>query len=495
MYTDHHKTNVYKDIEARTKGEIYIGISGPVRTGKSTFIKRFMEQLVLPHVEEGHDKDVMRDELPQSAGGKTITTTEPKFIPKDAVSINLDNEISVKVRLVDCVGYMVEGAGGHMEDEKERMVKTPWSEEEIPFTKAAEIGTRKVIRDHSTIGIVVLTDASFLDIERDKYIPAEEQTIAEFKVLKKPFIVLLNTTHPYMEETLRLAEELSVKYGVKVEPVNCDQLKEKDIIHILEEILYEFPVRLIKFKMPKWVEALEDEHPLKQGIAERIKSVMDSCGTLRSVLHVAEKMAGNEFIKKSVLDNLGMDTGCSEIAIDVDEKYYYEMLSEVLSEDISNEYQFMKKLRQLAQQKQEYMAVKDALLDVHYKGYGVVMPCKEEIVLEPPEVIKQGAKYGVRIKATSPSIHMIKANIETEIAPIVGTKEQAQDLADYIERDKNETDEIWDTNIFGKTVEQLINDGIHTKIALIGDESRMKLQETMQKIVNDSNGGMVCIII
>ena len=492
---DYRKLQIYRDISARTKGEIYIGISGPVRTGKSTFIKRFMEQLVLPNMEEGHDKEMMRDELPQSAGGRTITTTEPKFIPKDAATITLEQQVAVKVRLVDCVGFMVEGASGHMEDDAERLVKTPWSEEEIPFTKAAQIGTEKVIRDHATIGVVMTTDASFSEIPREYYIPAEEQTIREFQAIGKPFIVLLNTTHPYQEETLRLAEALSEKYGVKVEPVNCEQLKERDVLHILEEILYEFPMKQIILQTPKWVEVLPMEHPLKTSLMETARAFMEQVTSLRDLTNKQSILRDNDAIKRINLEQLSLSSGCAYFTLQLEDTYYYKMLSEVLQEDIGNEYQLMRASNHMAALQEEYASAKNALLDVRNKGYGVMMPFKNEITLAPPEVIKQGNKYGVRIKANSPSIHLIMANIETEIAPIVGTKEQAEDLVSYIQRDQDQNADIWDTNIFGKTVEQLVNDGIMTKLELINDESRQKLQETMQKIVNDTNGGMVCIII
>lgn len=492
---DYRKLQLYKDINVRTKGEIYIGISGPVRTGKSTFIKHFMEQLVLPNIEDGHDKDMMIDELPQSAGGRTITTTEPKFIPKDAATVLLEDQVSVKVRLVDCVGFMVEGASGHMENEEERMVKTPWSEEEMPFSKAAEIGTQKVIRDHATIGVVMTTDASFSEIPREYYVPAEEQTIKEFKEIGKPFIVLLNTTHPFQEDTIKLSQTLSEKYGVKVEPINCEQLKERDVLHILEEILYEFPMKSISFHMPKWLEALPMTHPLKTELTTSIYEYMSQVSTLRDIGEQQAAIRKNECVKKCNLDSLCMANGCADFSLQVDEKYYYELLSEMMETEIQNESQFLKQLKHVTTLQKEYSVAKEALEDVRNKGYGVMSPYKEEIVLDPPEVIKQGAKYGVRIKATSPSIHLIMANIETEIAPIVGTKEQAEDLVAYIQRDREEHADIWDTNIFGKTVEQLVQDGIQTKLELINDESRQKLQETMQKIVNDSNGGMVCIII
>lgn len=486
--------DLYKDIQLRTGGEIYLGVVGPVRTGKSTFIKRFMNLLVLPYMSDEHEKERAQDEMPQSAGGKTITTTEPKFIPKEAAHIKLGTDIDVDVRLIDCVGYMVEGATGHMEKDEERMVKTPWSVEEIPFTKAAEIGTRKVIKDHSTIGVVVTCDGTFGDLPRDSFLEAEERTIKELQMLGKPFVVLLNSAKPYAEETRQLADEISEKYQVTVMPVNCEQLKREDINRIMENILYEFPLTMIEFYMPKWVEMLPFDHKMKKDIIAKIKQLMDSLNNIRDIT------AGNftlesEYIKKCKLDGVNMSDGCVRVILDVDDSYYYEMLSDLVGESIESEYQLLAKLKEMARMKREYMKVLHALESVRYKGYGVVMPDREEIVLEKPELIRQGNKFGVKIKAESPSIHMIKASIETEISPIVGTEEQARDLIQYISDTGTSEEGIWETNIFGKTVEQLVNDGITGKISMIGEESQIKLQETMQKIVNDSNGGMVCIII
>lgn len=486
--------DLYKDIQRRTGGEIYLGVVGPVRTGKSTFIKRFMNLLVLPYMEDEHEKERAQDEMPQSAGGKTITTTEPKFIPKEAAHVKLGADIDVKVRLIDCVGYMVEGATGHMEKEEERMVKTPWSMEEIPFTKAAEIGTRKVIRDHSTIGIVVTCDGSFGELPRESFLEAEERTIKELQALGKPYIVLLNSQKPYAEETRNLADEISEKYQVTVMPINCEQLKKEDINHIMENILYEFPLTMIEFYMPKWVEMLPCDHKMKKDIIARLKQLMADLNHIRDI--TADRFSvESEYIKKCKLDGINMSDGCVRIVLDVDDAYYYEMLSELVGENIGSEYQLLATLREMAKMKREYVKVLHALEAVRYKGYGVVMPDREEIVLEKPELIKQGNKFGVKIKAESPSIHMIKANIETEIAPIVGTEEQARDLIQFISDTGTSEEGIWETNIFGKTVEQLVNDGITGKISMINEESQVKLQETMQKIVNDCNGGMVCIII
>ncbi|MBQ2936944.1 MAG: stage IV sporulation protein A [Lachnospiraceae bacterium] len=486
--------DLYKDIQLRCGGEIYIGVVGPVRTGKSTFIKRFMDLMVLPNMEDAYEKERATDELPQSAGGITITTTEPKFIPKEAATITLSEGIEAKIRLIDCVGYMVEGAGGHLENGQERMVKTPWSREEIPFTTAAEIGTKKVITDHSTIGIVVTSDGSFGDIPAENYISAQDRTIKELKKLKKPFIVLLNTLRPYSEEAIAGAKALSEKYDVAVIPVNCEQLKKEDIHQILEKILYEFPLTMIEFYMPKWVEMLPPGHKMKEDIVEKVKELMSSYRCIRDISNHPIQIE-SDYIKKCKTDVVDMSNGCIKVWFDVDDSYYYEMLSELVSEDIGSEYRLLQVLKELAAMKKEYNKVIHAIESVRNKGYGVVTPERYEITLEKPELIKHGNKFGVKIKAESPSIHMIRANIETEISPIVGSEEQAKDLIRYIS-DSGASDEgIWKTNIFGKTVEQLVYDGITGKLTVIGDESQLKLQETMQKIVNDSNGGMVCIII
>ncbi len=485
--------DLYRDIQQRTGGEIYIGVLGPVRTGKSTFIKRFMEELVLPYMEDEHARNRAQDELPQSAGGKTITTTEPKFIPNEAANVVLSGDVPVSVRLIDCVGYMVEGAAGHMEEDVERMVKTPWFEYEIPFTQAAEIGTDKVMNDHSTIGLVITTDGSFGEIPRGNYLEAEERTITALKKLHKPFLVLVNSQKPYSEEARKTAREIGEKYGVSAVTVNCEQLKKDDINMLLENVLYEFPISSMEFYMPKWVEMLPEENRMKQDLVQRVKQLMKDYNTIRDVLEKPVDLE-SEYIRRCKTDTVRLSDGCIRITLDVEESYYYEMLTEMVGENISDEYQLISKLKSFAAMKHEYAKVLDAVNMVRIKGYGVVTPDKDEIILERPELIKHGNKFGVKIKASSPSIHMIRANIETEIAPIVGTQEQAEDLIAFI----NQTDAqngIWGTNIFGKTVEQLVNDGITAKVAVIGEESQMKLQDTMQKIVNDSNGGMVCIII
>lgn len=485
--------DLYNDIRERTGGEIYIGVLGPVRTGKSTFIKRFMEEMVLPYMEDEHARTRAQDELPQSAGGKTITTTEPKFIPNEAASVVLNGDIEVSVRLIDCVGYMVEGAAGHMEEDTERMVKTPWFDYEIPFTQAAEVGTDKVINDHSTIGLVITTDGSFGELPRAAYKEAEEKTILALKRLRKPFLVLVNSQKPYSEDARKTAAEISGKYDVSAITVNCEQLKKEDINVILENVLYEFPISSIEFYMPKWVEMLSNDNRMKQDIIEKVKILMRDYNTIHDVLEKPVELE-SEYIRRCKTDSIRLSDGVIKVQLDVEETYYYEMLTEMVGETITDEYQLISRLKEFADMKHEYAKVLNAVNMVRMKGYGVVTPDKEEIILEKPELIKHGNKFGVKIKASSPSIHMIRANIETEIAPIVGTQEQADDLIHYINQADMEKG-IWDTNIFGKTVEQLVNDGITAKVAVIGEESQIKLQDTMQKIVNDSNGGMVCIII
>ena len=486
--------DLYKDIKARTNGEIYIGVVGPVRTGKSTFIKRFMDVLVVPHMQDEHAKERTRDELPQSASGRTIMTTEPKFIPKEAAQITLSEDVTVKIRLIDCVGYMVEGASGHEEDGEERMVKTPWFEYEIPFTKAAGIGTRKVIHDHSTIGIVITTDGSITDIPRDNYKEGEGKTIRELQSIGKPFVVLVNSKKPYGEEARKVSQELEQQYGVKAMPVNCEQLKEEDIYRIIEAVLYEFPVSEVQFYIPKWVEMLSRSHRIKQDLLVHIRELMDRFREIKDAVKGIE-VPESPYIEDRKVEKVEMDTGCVKIRINVAERYYYEMLSEMTGTPIGGQYELITVMKDLSKLKMEYEGVRDAFTAVRMKGYGVVSPRKEEITLEEPVVIRQGNKFGVKIHSEAPSIHLIRANIETEIAPIVGNEQQANDLIQYIKDSKDRDGGIWGTSIFGKSIEELVMDGMQSKMAMINEESQVKLQDTMQKIVNDSNGGLVCIII
>ena len=485
---------VYRDMKARTGGEIYIGVVGPVRTGKSTFIKRFMDLLVLPNMADEHAKERTKDELPQSASGTTIMTTEPKFVPKDAAAVRLSDDVEVRIRLIDCVGFMVEGASGHIENDAERQVKTPWFEYEIPFTKAAAIGTQKVIRDHATIGFVVTTDGSVTDIPRENYIAAEEQTVRELQEIGKPFIILLNCRKPYAPETEELVKELQEKYSAAVVPVNCEQLRTEDINEIMRQVLYEFPITEVEFYVPKWVEMLSREHRIKADLIEQVRAMMAELNDVRSIVSFRPNQE-SQYIRAVTVDQVEMDSGRVKIKIDYEQSYYYEVLSELTGTEIHGEYELIATVKELSSMRAELSSLKDAFTNVKLKGYGVVTPSKEDIRLDEPVIIKQGSKFGVKIRSEAPSIHMILANIETEIAPIVGNEKQAQDLAEYIKKESETPQGVWGTNIFGKTVEELVMDGMRNKIAMINDESQVKLQDSMQKIVNDTNGGLVCIII
>jgi stage IV sporulation protein A len=485
--------NLYKDIRNRTSGEVYLGVVGPVRTGKSTFIKRFMEYMVLPFMEDVHSRERTVDELPQSAQGKTIMTTEPKFIPKDAAEISLEDGTKVKVRLIDCVGFMVDGAVGHMEGGEKRMVKTPWFDREIPFVEAAAIGTEKVIRDHATIGIVVTTDGSIGELERENYVAAEEKTMEELNEIGKPYVILLNCLKPYSEEAIRLAEELRGKYKTSVIPVNCEQLRKEDVYKILENILYEFPVSRVEFYIPKWTEMLPAEHPMKAEIIQTASQILDGMQKTGDVY--GQKFETQQYVSFIKIEEINLATGCVKIRMDVAEKYYYENMSELTGVSIQGEYELIAMIKEMAARREAYEKIADAFQAVQMKGYGVVEPELSDIRMEEPVLIRHGNKFGVKMKAISPSIHMIRANIETEIAPIVGSEEQANDLINYIREGQQSSEGAWETNIFGKSIGELMEDGIRNKITMMDDECQMKLQDTMQKIVNDNSGGMVCIII
>lgn len=493
--------NLYKDIQCRTNGEIYIGVVGPVRTGKSTFIKRFMELFVLPYMVDENVKARTIDELPQSAQGKTIMTTEPKFIPQEAAEINMEDAGKIRVRLIDCVGFMVEGAAGHMEEEENRMVKTPWYSEEIPFVDAAKIGTEKVIKDHATIGVVLTCDGSIGEIPRENYIEAERTTIEQLNKIGKPFVIVLNCIKPYSEEVLALKEELENQYHASVVPMNCKQMKKEDANHVLERVLYEFPVTRMNFFIPKWTEMLSIEHPVKKSLIAYAKYILSNVNKMKDISSEIWKLPDNSMsdaknpMKSVVMTSMNPSDGSVSFSISVKENYYFEYISEMTGVNIDGEYQLIAMMKELAQKRNEYEKVQDALTSVTQKGYGVVLPNLSEITMDDPVLISHGSKYGVKMKAISPSIHMIKANIETEIAPIVGSKEQAEDLIAYIKEGEENSEGVWTTNIFGKSVGELMESGIKNKIAQMDDECQIKLQDTMQKIVNDSNGGMICIII
>lgn len=487
-------TNIYQNITARTGGDIYLDVVGPVRTGKSTFIKRFMDVMVLPQMEDSAAKKRTVDELPQSAQGKTIMTTEPKFIPREAVSLQLEDDVTAKVKLIDCVGYLIDGVNGHMEDGNERMVKTPWFDHEIPFAKAAQIGTEKVIREHATIGILVTTDGSFTDIPRENYVPAEERTVQELKKIGKPFVVLLNTPKPHSNASMQMSRKMKETYGVSVLPVNCEQLKQEDICRILQEALYEFPVTELDFYLPKWVEMLPISHKIKAAAIAEARRILEQAEQMKDIAGVVFEPEKEE-ISSIRLEVTDLACGTAKICFQVDEHYYYENISELAGVPIHGEYELISLLRELSEKRDAYAQVADAMESVKRTGYGVVSPSMDEISVEEPELIRHGNQYGVRLKASSPSIHMIQANIETEIAPIIGSEEQAKDLVSYIKENQNTSEGLWKTNIFGKSLGELVEDGIRRKITMMDEESQQKLQDTMKKIVNDNNGGLVCIIL
>lgn len=488
--------DIYKDISERTNGDIYIGVVGPVRTGKSTFIKRFMDLLVIPNIENAYNKERAKDELPQSAAGKTIMTTEPKFIPNEAIEISLDENVNFRVRMIDCVGYLIPGANGHLDGDSPRMVSTPWSEDRIPFAEAAEIGTKKVITDHSTIGIVITTDGTITDIERENYIDAEERVVNELKAINKPFVMLLNTVKPYSNETEVLKQEISEKYEVPVIPVNCAQLKTEDINIILEKILYEFPIKEIKINFPKWIETLHMEHWLKQSMVKAVKEILKHIQRLREIKENLLILEENEYIKKAYVDEIILGNGSANVEVAVNDNLFFKVLSETTEMDIDSEYQLISTIKILSEAKKEYDKVKYALEEVKRKGYGIVTPVLEEMCLEQPEIVKHGSRYGVKIKANAPSIHLIRADIETEVAPIVGSEEQSKELIDYLmEQYESDKSKIWEYNIFGKSLYDLVNDGLQNKLYRMPEEAQMKLQETLQKIINEGSGGLICIIL
>ncbi len=485
--------DLYKDMKLRTGGEIYIGVVGPVRTGKSTFIKHFMDEMVLPVMTEEAERVRATDELPQSAQGRTIMTTEPKFIPKEAAKITFPDGTDVKIRLVDCVGYMAEGAAGHMEDEKERMIKTPWSETELPFTKAAEIGTGKVIREHSTVGVLVTADGSFGELRRENYAEPEERTIYELKRLGKPFVVLLNSARPKAAETLELAQELAERYDVTVLPTDCTKLGKSELTTVLEELLAAFPVSEMLFRLPKWVELLDNTHEIKTEAMEHAKELLIRNRRIKDVREHREISPGTYF-ERIIPTTIRMENGTVEYNLEPKKKYYYDMLSKLLGCDITGERGFYKELKELAKRRIEYETIANACEEVEQKGYGVVLPEANQIQISTPELIKQGGKFGVKIRATAPSVHMIQADIVTEIAPIVGSEEQARDLISYMTNHENE-DGLRTASIFGKTVDRLVEEGVNAKIGNINEECQVKLQESIEKIINESSGGVICFII
>lgn len=488
--------SIYSDISKRTGGNIYIGIVGPVRSGKSTFINRFMNSLVLPNITDEYRRERAKDELPQSSAGKTIMTTEPKFVPEEAVAIELDGGVKMNVRLIDCVGYIIPGAVGYIENEAPRMVKTPWFDEEVPFNMAAEVGTRKVITDHSTVGVVVTTDGSITGIPREEYEAAEERIVAELNEINKPFVVLLNCREPDSANSVSLAKELSEKYGAKVMPINCVDLDEEKINEIMGELLLKFPVCELRVKMPKWVRSLGADHPLRRELYECIKEAAADVHGINDIARSAERISGCEYVKSCVSAELDLGTGSGTIDIALRDDLFYKILGEATGIELHDESDLMPCMAELAAIKRKYERVRGALEEVEATGYGIVLPTQEELTLEEPQIIRQGGKYGVRLRASAPSIHMMSANITTEINPIVGSEKQSEELIAYLLNDFEENPTgIWNSNIFGKSLHDLVNEGLNNKLCRMPTDARMKLQETIQRIVNDGCGGLICIIL
>ena len=487
---------LYEDIANRTNGDIYVGVVGPVRTGKSTFIKKFMDLVVIPNIDNEYQKERTQDELPQSGSGKTIMTTEPKFVPNEAIPITIENNIRLKARLVDCVGYLVNNAIGYMEDDVPRMVKTPWSDKEIPFQEAAEIGTKKVIQDHSTVGVLVTTDGSFSEISRDDYILAEERVVNELSELNKPFIIILNSSDPYSDKTKKLASSLQEKYNVSVIPMDCSKLTIENINEIFGKLLFEFPIQRVNITYPSWIDALDSNHWLKQQIFNEIKNSFSEAKIIREVSFIVSNISTNDIITSSNIDEIDLGNGSISIKLGINPDLFYKILSEMSNENISSEYDMFSTFCSFAKIKSQYDKILPAIEEVKAKGYGIITPSIEDLILDEPEMVKQGSKYGVKLKAKAPSIHLIKTDVETEISPIVGSEKQSEDLVKYLlSQFENDPKEIWQSNIFGRSLHELVNEGLQNKLYCMPEDAQMKLQQTLERIVNEGSGGLICIIL
>ena len=487
--------HLYQDIQARTNGDIYIGVVGPVRTGKSTFIKRFMDLLVIPNINNEYKRERAKDELPQSAA-RTIMTTEPKFVPNEAIEITIGDNLKLKTRLVDCVGYLVNNAIGYLEDDVPRMVRTPWSEDEIPFETAAEIGTRKVIQEHSTIGLLVTTDGSITDIPREDYIDAEERVVRELKELNKPFAILLNSNSPYSEYTRNLADELEEKYDAPVIAADCSNLEIEDINNVFSRVLYEFPIEQININFPRWVDTLDNSHWLKTSLYSNIMNSFNNISELKEVDEAVSNLQNSDVIEKCSADDINLGNGNVNINITLKDNLFYQVLTEVTGVNVANEGDLFTTMSTLASTKKEYDKISYALNEVKQKGYGIVTPSIEELILDEPEIVKQGSKFGVKLKARAPSIHLIRADIETEVSPIVGSEKQSEELVNYLLSEfESDPIKIWESNIFGKNLHELVNEGLQNKLSKMPEDAQMKLQETLQRIINEGSGGLICIIL
>ena len=490
------ENSIYSDIAKRTGGDIYIGVVGPVRTGKSTFIHRFLDSVVVPNIEDENERERARDEMPQSASGKTIMTTEPKFVPDEAVTIHMDDSASLRVKMIDCVGYIVSEALGTIEGGQPRMVNTPWRDEPMPFVEAAEMGTEKVIKEHSTIGMLITSDGTIGEISRQSYVPAEERIVAELKAIGKPFAIILNSADPSSETAVSLAYELEGKYGVPVALVSCIDLDAEDIRHILELVLHEFPVTELRFCMPAWMNALNDEHRIKKSVEQAIRMCGDRVRKAGDIKNAFCDLANHEYISSYRLEEVDMGTGKARIRLSFDPALYYEVLSELSGFEIEDETALIALLKGLADSKAKYDRVAEALAMAEEKGYGIVMPTISDLHLEEPEIVKQSGGYGVRLSASAQSIHMIRANIETEISPIVGTEQQSEELVKYMLKEfEEDPGRIWESNVFGKSLYELVGEGLHNKLDHMPEESRTKLSETLERIINEGSGGLICIIL
>ena len=490
------KYDVYNDISVRTGGDVYIGVVGPVRTGKSTFITKFMEKLVLPNISNKLQKQIATDEMPQSADGKTIMTTQPKFIPANSVKVQFKSKASLNVRLVDCVGYMVEGAVGHLEDEKPRLVKTPWEQEEIPFEKAAEIGTKKVIDEYSTIGVVVTSDGSFGELKRKDYLVAEERVVSELKNLDKPFVIILNSANPESKECIELATSLEEKYGVFVIAKNVTTLEQNDISEIMEKILLEFPMSSISINLPKWMQVLPNDNEIIKEIISVVKERSSNVCKMKDFAELNTAFNQNENVSRVDLNEIKLSYGNVEYSIVPKEDLYYKILSKECGNEIKDDYELMSFIRSFSEDKKSYDRIKNALKDADENGYGVVFPSAEELNLEEPLLVKKGGKYGVKLKASAPSLHILKVDVATEVSPVVGTEQQGEDLVNSLmARFEDNPAEIWKTNMFGKSLHDLVNDGLSVKLTSMPIEVRNKMRKTLSRVVNENRGGIICILL
>lgn len=488
--------DLYRDISERTNGDVYIGVVGPVRTGKSTFIKKFMEQYVLPLINDKYIKERSKDELPQSASGKTIMTTEPKFVPEEAIRVELGENINFKVRMIDCVGYTVPGAQGYEDENGPRMVSTPWYSHDIPFQEAAELGTQKVIREHSTIGLVITTDGSFSEIPRHNFVMAEERVINELREIGKPFIVILNSAKPNETKTVQLAEKLSEKYTVPVLPVDCLNLQKTDIETILQSILYEFPIREIYIDLPSWVKGLPEESKIRKSFDESVLTSVDEAEKIRDIEKIVDLLADNEFVREVYLESIDLGEGIAKISIGVLENLFYQTLEEISGFSIKNDFDLLSLIKDLSIAKKEYDRIADALADVREKGYGIVTPSLEDMVFDEPEIIKRGNQFGVKLKANAPSIHMIRADINAEVSPVVGTEKQSEELIAFLQKDfEDNPEDIWETEFLGRSLHDIMKEGISNKLYRMPESAQHKIKDTIEKIVNEGSGGLICIIL